>query len=468
MAGKARAATCAIRGKILCVKTLVVFFLLLLAMGAGAELRIVRVAEDGAWTWYNDLRALVHNGALYVGYVRNADGRTALSAVTPDGVATTLFASSWVEKDDHNNPGLLPLDDGRLLALYAKHGSDRRFLYRISTTTNPISSADWGDEKSFTTPAGVTYMNPFQLRDEDGKIYLFTRNLNFNPTVLTSTDRGETWSAPQHFIRTGAGRTRPYVKYCSDGAGRIDFLYTDGHPRNVNNSLYHCFYTSNALWKSDCSLLKSWSALPLEHDAGERGSVIYRYSDAPAKTPDDHIPTGRAWCADLVRNSNGWPVAVFTVQRDNVTGTGWESDRIFYYYAWWTPADGWQKRFIAHAGRPLYEAEDDYSGGITLDPENPSTLYVSSNALHPFDLSSTTNVPLNASARCEIYRGQNSGSGRFTWTPVTQNSTTDNLRPFVPRNRGIIDCLVWFRGTYSTYTRYQTEVVARFDNTTAR
>lgn len=432
-----------------------------------AQTNPVVLASGGAWTWFNDPRAVFHNGILYFGYVRNSDGRTVLSAFDPQAKTTTeLWASTLGQKDDHNNPGLLVKEDGTMLAIYARHGTDRFFQYRLSTTSNPATPEGWMAERTITnTGAGLTYANPYQLRAEGGRIYNFTRNLNFNPTVFTSTNGGTSWSRPQLFIKTGGGNIRPYVKYCSDYKQRIDFLYTDGHPRNVPNSLYHLYYEAGVFRKTDGIAVKDFSSLPILHDAGERGSVIYQYSDRPAIDPNDHIPKGRAWCWEIGYQTNGDPVCVFTVQRDQVTETNWFGDRIFYYYARWTGTN-WQKRFIAQAGRPLYESEDDYAGGICLDPENPNIVYLSSNAEDPFDLGNVTNVPLRANQRYELYRGITRDSGlSFVWEAVTMNSPTDNLRPYVPRRRDKSSgdrALIWFRGSYRAYTAYDCEVAGLF------
>src|ERR1051326_3753371 len=176
------------------------------------------LTPDGAWTWYNDPRALFHNGILYFGYGRNADGAATLSAFNPiTGVKTDLWTASRTEKDDHDNPALLVRQDGTLLALNARHGTDQLFAYRYSTSTNPITPSDWSAEQTIpATGAGLTYANPYQLSDESGKVYNFSRDLNFNPTVFTSANGGLNWSAPQLFIQTGTGSIRPYVKYCSD------------------------------------------------------------------------------------------------------------------------------------------------------------------------------------------------------------------------------------------------------------
>jgi hypothetical protein len=423
------------------------------------------LASDGGWTWYNDPRAVYHNGILYFGYVR-ADAKTALSAFNPEtGVTTDLWVSEFSQRDDHNNPGLLVKQDDTILAIYARHGSDQFFAYRLSNNTNPVAPEDWSAELRIpNSGAGLTYANPFQLSAESGRIYNYCRNLNFNPTVYTSEDGGLTWSAPKLMLKNGTGGIRPYMKYASDYNKRVDFLYTDGHPRNVNNSLYHLYYENGAFYRTDGTLVRTFDTLPILHDSGERGSVIYAYSNEATTDPNDHISTGRAWCWEVGYQTNGAPVALFTVQRDLVTGQNWSDDRIYYYYARWTGTE-WQKRLIAHAGRPLYESEDDYAGGICADPEDPSVVYISSNALNPFNTEDLDNVPLKPANRYELYRGVTTDGGlTFTWTTVTSNSSKDNLRPYVPRHQGAGESVIWFRGSYPTFTSYNCEVVGLFQN----
>ncbi len=449
-------------GKVL-GRAIVLVLGLALSASAAAQSHLLTLAMNGAWTWFNDPRALFHNGALYFGCVRS-DGASTLNVLDMrNGTTRSLWTSTWSQYDDHDNAGLLSLQDGRLLAIYARHGSTTTFSYRLSLTADPTTPAAWGAEQTLPpTGTGLTYSNPYQLAAEAGKVYDFCRDLNFNPTVLTSTDAGTTWSTPQLFIKTGTGSTRPYVKYCSDYSSRIDFLYTDGHPRDLNNSLYHTYYANGALYQTDGTFLKSFGALPLLHDSGERGTVIYQYSAADTSDPNDHIPTGRAWCWEIAYQTNGSPACVFSVQRDSVMGSSWADDRIYYYYARWTGTN-WQKRFIAQAGRPLYTSEDDYAGGIALDPEDPSVVYVSTDAAAPFDLTTISNVPL--AAHFELYQGVTADGGlSFTWTALTTNSTVDNFRPYVPRNRRGVPALIWFRGSYPTFTSFTTSVVGLFTN----
>jgi hypothetical protein len=440
--------------------------LLCLPVRLTAQTNFAVLANDGAWTWFNDPRALFDHGRLFFGYDRAADGKTVLSAFDlSTGTTTNLWTSEFTQLDDHNMPGLLPKEDGTMLAVYSRHGADQYFAWRVCNDTNTASAASWGAEQLIAnTGASMTYANPFQLSAEGGRIYNFCRNLNYNPTVFVSTDGAASWSTPQLFIQTGAGGTiRPYVKYDSDYTQRIDFLYTDGHPRDITNSLYHLYYQAGSFRKTDGTFVKNYSDLPILHDSGERGSVIYQYSDADTSDLNDHIPTGRAWSWEIVHATNGNPICVFTVQRDNVTGpSDGIDDRIYYYYARWTGSN-WQKRFIAQAGRPLYVAEDDYAGGICVDPQDPNTIYISSNAEQPFNLTDTTNVTLRANARYELWRGITTNGGlSFSWTQITTNSTVDNLRPYIPRRRGGEPCVIWFRGTYSAYTAYSASIVGLF------
>jgi hypothetical protein len=426
----------------------------------------VEVAPDGVWTWFNDERAIVHQGALFSGYVRSNGtyGLTRRDLATGSTAHVTLSTAASQQQDDHNNPSLTPLPDGRLLALYSKHAGPAVYYQRTSLVPSPATAADWGPEITRTVPASNTYANTYRLSGESNTLYNFHRCINFNPTLTLSTDNGETWGTSRQLLGTGSGSTRPYPRYCSNNIDRIDFIYTDGHPRDVNNSVYHLYYNNGGLYKTDGTLVDTLASIPLDHDGGQRGNVIYPYSASawgPGDGPDHWIPTGRGWTWDVHYGTGDAPVCVFQVQRDNVTGTGWNHDRIYYYYARWTGTT-WQRRFIAHGGRPLYAAEDDYGGGMCLDPDDPRIVYFSSNAANPFALGDINNVPLRASDRYEIWRGFTADGGlTFSWTPVTQNSTADNLRPIVPPAHGRDELLLWFNGTYSTYVNYSTRVLGR-------
>lgn len=63
----------------------------------------------------------------------------------------------------------------------------------------------------------------------------------FKPSWMASDDWGNSWRAGGLLIdfESAAFRHRPYVKYASDGRGTIHFAFTEGHPRDFDNSIYH-------------------------------------------------------------------------------------------------------------------------------------------------------------------------------------------------------------------------------------
>jgi hypothetical protein len=424
----------------------------------------VEISPDGAWTWFNDERSILHQGSLYSGYVRAGGtyGVTRRNLATGVNSHMTISTATSQQQDDHNNPSITPLPDGKLMVLYSKHIAGSRFFQRTSLVAQPTTDADWGPEVIVAMPTNNTYANTYRLTAESNAIYNFSRCINFNPTLTISTNNGGTWGTPRQLVGTGSGTTRPYPRYCSNGVDRIDLIYTDGHPRDVDNSVYHMFYKNGGLYKTDGTLIDPLANIPLDHDAGEKGNVIYPFSTAawgPGDGPDDWIPAGRGWTWDVQYGQDGVPTCVFQVQ----TGTDatWSTSRIYYYYARWT-GTGWQRKFIAQAGRGIYAAESDYGGGMCLDPDDPRIVYISTNAASPFALGDIANVPLRANNRYEIYRGFTADGGlTFSWTPVTENSAADNLRPIVPPGHGRQEFLLWFNGTYTSYTNFSTRVLGR-------
>ncbi len=411
------------------------------ATGRGALREPQVVARHGAWTWFNDERAAFVGPNLFVGYV-DTSGHSAVTVVPVEGEARkhTTRLSTFTERDDHNNPAFVALPDGRVMAAYARHHVEPFWYRRFGQVSG--DSIRWSPE-SRTADLGskATYSNLFRLSGEGGMLYDFYRGTNFNPTLMTSDDNGETWSAPQHFILSGSGGTRPYFKYTSNGTGRIDVLYTQGHPRDVDNDVLHVYYEDGSLRRSDGTPIQP---LPGSNGAGPMpvgaGTRIY-----------DAETAGRAWVWDLEYDAAGAPVAVYIATRDSTTGND-----LRYRYARWDAGTGrWIEREIAYAGTHLYDGENHYAGGITLDPSDPSVVYTSSD-VHP-----ETGAP---TAHYEIYRGiTTDGGASWKWIPLTPGAAEDQIRPFVPRSNGNHHAVLWLRGRYTAYTDFDTDVVGLLD-----
>jgi hypothetical protein len=408
--------------------------------------------DNGAWSWFMDERAIVDHDHLLVGSVRaNGEfgdfdrpdwGNVELSVADLNtGTNQVVVLHPHFEQDDHNSPGLLVLRDGRYFAAYTKHGQETRIYYRIST--NPGSAFEWGPEQEFATPGAagyfrkdsVTYCNPIRLTGEGGRIYLFHRGVGLDPNYLVSDDDARSWRyGGRLFI--GRGGYSPYVKYASNGRDTVHVITTEDHPRNYDNSLYHAFVRAGTIYGSDghaiCLLATSSNTSLHAWDL----TRIYQGG-----------PTNVAWMTDVQLDEAEHPVVLFTVQRDGAglpVGAGGMDHR--FLCARWT-GTRWDVQQIAYAGTRLYPGEDDYTGLGSIDPQNTRVVYIST------DADPVSGKPLMSKANFrrhhELWRGVlgDNGTG-WTWTPVTSNSSTDNLRPLVPVWKDKRTALVWMRGAY--------------------
>lgn len=422
------------------------FYCVVLSATAGP---MILFNDNGGWCWYQDERVIVYNNKLIIGSIAEAAGTDGTARDGDAEVVTYDLSSQSLDRfllrnalnsDDHAAPAFLVRPDGRILAMYATHGGDVYARYRM--TTNPGDTSSWQTEQVYTAAAGVTYTNLFRL-SSTGITYDFYRGENYNPNVLISSNDGSSWSYGGRLIRIGTGGTRPYVKYASNNVDKIWFTYTDGHPRDIgDNNIYVAYLQGTNIYNAygvDIGNLSSAEGI-----APSAGTMVY---DAPSDGSQ------RGWTSDIQIDSNGYPVLGYTSRVSN--------DDHRYHYARFNGTT-WTNYEIAYAGQCLYTAENDYTGLITLDPQNPNVVYISSNA-HP-----VSGSPLISSAdglrHWEIFRGTTAdGGASWAWDYITKNSTVDNIRPIVPIWDDPQTILLWMRGTYYTYTSYNTQIVGMFD-----
>lgn len=412
--------------------------------------KLIRFHDDGGWCWFQDERVIVHDGKIIIGTIaagKTDPARRGDVEVTSYDIKTGKTACfelhDRLERDDHDSPVFLVRPDKRILTLYAKHGPEDHFYYRISEPNDP---SRWGPVRSFTPSAEtrLTYSNVYRLPAEGGRIYDFFRGLHgaWKPSFAFSDDGGESWTAGNVLVQSPAAR--PYARYASNGSDTVHIFYSEGHPRDYDNSVYHIFYRSGNLHRSDASRIETLK--DGLKDPGE-GTRIFQ-GDAT------HV----AWPADIELDAKGRPYVVYSVQVDSAglpRGQGGEDHR--YRYARWDGAK-WQDSQLAYAGRRLYAGEDDYTGLVALHPHNPDVLYIST------DADPETGRPLVSQAdgrrHHEIIKGVTRNYGKtWQWTHVTRNSTADNLRPIVPKWGNAKTALLWLRGTLRSYTDYDLEVV---------
>jgi hypothetical protein len=400
--------------------------------GTPTEPTVVR--DDGGWCWYQDERAVFVGDDLLVGSLSRA-GDVDLSILDLSTMASSEFPlHAALQADDHDVPSFLHRADGHIMAFYSKHGTDTFMRYRVST--NPNDPTVWDPELIITnSPGNVTYSNPFQLSGEGGKIYLFYRGIDVDPTYVTSTNNGATWSAPAKLI--DAPGERPYVKYCSDGSNTIHFVFTEGHPDEVDStSVYHMVYRGGGLYQSDSTFITNLVDGPV---TAAQATRVYDGTNA----------TGEAWTWDVHLDAAGNPVVPYA------TFASRAPDDHRYRYARWDGAQ-WQDHEVARAGTRLYTSQASYSGGICVDPEDVDVVYISS------DVDITNGTP-NASGRYELYRGETANGGAtWDWRALTWNSVEDNLRPIVPIGHTNETTVLWLHGSYPSYTSYELDVLGLF------
>lgn len=414
----------------------------------------VVLTNDAGYCWFEDARALFVGETLVVGNVasgwKDSSKRGDIESVVHDfgsGQTTLTELHDRLELDDHDSPAYLVRPDGKLLSLYAKHGTENHFYYRVSSGT---SLTLWEAERTFvpTSSTRLTYSNLFLLKAENNRVYDFYRGLNdsYKPSFAYSDNGGDTWLSGNIVINVpSTQKHRPYVRYATNDRDTVHLLYTEAHPRDYDNSLYHVFYRAGSLRQSSGAELHPLTEGLTQPSEGTR---IFK-GDA------DHV----AWGMDIKLDAEERPVAVYSVQVGSAgLPTGQGGDDIRYRYARWD-GSAWKDFPLAYGGSKLHSGEDDYSGLAVVDPVDPSTVYLSTNA------DPASGAPListgDGKRHHELFRATTADGGQ-TWqfAPITRGSKVDNLRPIVlPPSAAGRRALLWLRGTYRAYTDYQQELV---------
>jgi hypothetical protein len=99
--------------------------------------------DNGAWLWFEDERAVVDqaSGTLLVSSVANAagsggvdrDGSVELVTYNlASGTADQVVLHAGLEADDHDSAALYVRADGRIVAMYSRHSTDRLSRWRVT------------------------------------------------------------------------------------------------------------------------------------------------------------------------------------------------------------------------------------------------------------------------------------------------------------------------------------------------
>ncbi len=460
--------------------------------------------NNGGWSWFSDPRAIIDNNQFIIGSIAGttANGATAgdvdvTSVNITTGLPTETLLHAALEQDDHDVPAFSVLPDGRILAVYQKHGADNNALWRVSSTAGETTS--WNPEQtSIVNTAndgnGNTYANPFYLSTPNEVVNL-SRAIGYDPNYSLFTNLGNTtptfaygghwmyWKNPNTGQLTG-GNGRPYVKYASNGADTIWFATTEDSPQNFDNSLYAGYmqftntgsatlHTSTGASLGNISTATAPTGSANPPASGNAGDLTS--GTGKSYLPTDFTPivkananfngvdlTGKSvgWASSMQLDNTGNPYLGFVVI-DNLNGAF--GNDLEYYYAHFS-GSAWQVDRVGFAGLPLYNGQNQYAGLLAVDPLNPNRIFFSA------DVNPATNAALlgpDSKQHWQIFEGNTTTNGAsWSFTQLT-NTPSDNLRPVIAASPDGNEGLTWMRGSYTAYTNFNTSVVGLVIPTTA-
>jgi hypothetical protein len=425
--------------------------------------KLIVFNDNGAWCWYQDPRAIIDpaNHTMLIGSAAAPEGQggperagnielTSYNLKTGD--RKTIVLHEHLEADDHNVPALYIRPDGRYLAVFSKHNHDTLTRWRISvnphdaTTWQPELTFDWAD---LIGEDSVTYANLHYLPSEK-RLYNFFRGINDDPTIMVSSDAGDSWKYGGKLLTIGkVGYVNGYMRYVSNGVDRIDFIATEHHPRDFNTSIYHGYVKGARLHDSEGTVIDD---NVLDAD-GKPQTALTKVFAADSVWNGETMT--RAWTTDIRLDRDGHPVAVISCRANDVPQNSNFNDHRFFYARF----DGtrWNVHQLAKAGARLWQSEEDYTGLGAIDPYDVNTVYIAA----PIDPRDGSTLAFH-----EIFKGTTKdGGATWRWTPVTQNSTMDNLRPIVVPGDPTVHAVLWFRGTMTRSQHFNMAVVGIVEST---
>ena len=325
------------------------------------------------------------------------------------------------------------------MVFFTKHSTSNPILQ--FTMKNPEDISSWEKKELFLNDLNkyegyestYTYSSPVMLSNENNRIYLFWRGMDYKPNYSYSDDLGQSWSKGKIFVLPERiyNLRRPYIKITSNGKDKIVFAFTDGHPRKENeNSIYYMCYKEGDLYNVEGERIGTLGDQPLTPRAS---SVVY----------DATITKQKAWIWDVALDENENPVLAFAKFPD-------DTNHIYSYSKW--DGEKWITSDLVNSGKWFpetnageVEREPNYSGGIIIDHENTNEVYLS----------------VKRDSVFEIAKWINTEGTNWNVEAITKFSGKDNVRPFAVKNAKRENPLqvLWMQNThYIHYTDYNSSI----------
>lgn len=394
---------------------------------------------DARWIWFTNPRAVRHVGEhdrTYFCYLGGPTGTDIVAAAydhDTGGLSRNTVESAF-SSDDHTNPAIYVRPDGYVLLAWAGHNGDAMYYTR---SARPERIAAFDDVDSFPGES-VTYPNFVRSPFGDDAIYLFYRDRVYTRDAIddrwgymgdgclysrVSRDGGATWSAETLLVTPPDGHYSMYFIPAA-GAESIHFFFTDAERGGdaPKWDVRYAKYRQGSFYTATDDRIAGTDAFPLE-----KGDLDVVYdSAAPGNS--------HAWVWDAAVDDDGRPVVAYATFPSTLA----------HEYRWARhDGDTWHDHHVVDAGRYIARRpiELHYSGGLSLDRDDPTVLYGC--------------VSRGGDSVLRMFETQTGGR---TWaeTAVTTHSRGDDLRPVVPRNASPDLPVLWLRGSYKHMDSSQT------------
>lgn len=405
------------------------------------------VVGPGGWCWFQAPRAAIDGrGTLWLGSTQGT------GAPDPGRVEVTeVDLARWRVRsrtplghdrvDDHTSPSVLPVGDGVQVGWAPHRAVDWIELGRLGAPLQRIA------RPAVLVPPGrgTAYVSAHVVA---GERWVLTRGEGFTWQLLTSAD-GRAWSHRGAVVTPAPSGQRPYVAAASDGA-RLHLIASDGNPTERLGTGLGVGAIRPDLQITDVSGR-------VVGRVGERAPSPQQLTRLIEGTPGRDEPSDTdAWICQLAVVHRR-PTAIVSVRDPWPGGPSVGRWRHRLLWARQRATGAWTIEPLAWAGSELYANQPDYCGLGTIDPLDPTRVVVSTD-VHP-----ATGAPLPTDRdrpHRELFEGRRTGEGRWTWRALTSASAVDHLRPLLVAGGGRT-VLAWMRGTYRSWTDFDTELVVR-------
>lgn len=347
-------------------------------------------------TWFNEPVAVEVNNCIYYGiYSQSAQPAVAKY----DKIKRILQIGSPrldpIDFDDHNNPAVTVLNDGKILLVYSNHPGETW----AALSNNPYDVMGGWEETLVCDGANYysSYAHICQTRDDKNTIWCFFRDGQTIETPMPISIRfnqsggsGYGWTPQDSIVKLITHDFgRPYFRIVQSDK-RVDIMYNNGNPaESVVNSLYHVYLTINqsgtqfSAYKSNNTLIDTWGmtggtgivngvVLPFNIASGTQ---VFDGASQRSWVWDTRYVNGNLNCAYVVFSTASGTDDVHKYRRALYNGTSWVNEDVCYAGDSLNPLEtGRIPHWIVSDSNPSTNAV--YSPGICLDPNVSDRVYV--------------------------------------------------------------------------------------------